>query len=586
MSRNTFINTVKNYKWQSVFAKYWLTSFIALLIPVIAVYIVLTNHYSDVMTSEFKSTAYDKLVLLSNETEKSFNGIFLNYSDIVGDADYHLRLYALGDTVDEKTRAEATKVIKNRLSDCATKNIYIRDIYLLVNNNKYVFSTSSIYPSDYLDTFGEDQLFYKNDGIHRYTVPYANGSQDYIVFKRKIQIGSQNIGTVIYKIDGNELLKTTGGDETNLDYYISDKYGTTLLASNDRLYKTNNPTKLAELYKRAEKKTYMISEKKSFLAASTITSYPLMIAATGSPVHYGTQQRYNRIAIWSITILTFIVAIVLSFAITTKLYNSIFEIILLLQNPLSSEKKKSKKKKNELLYIKDNIVSITEKNKRIEKELADRLMMLNSAQSTVLESQLNPHFLFNTLQLINVLEMSKFQEETDVTKAITLLADLLRYALDTTSHFVTLKTEISYNKKYIQIQNLKYGDSFETIWNIAPETAELEILKLSIQPILENAISHGVARLNGVKGYIVISSEIKGNSLVVSVKDNGKKIDGEKLKQIRQNINDVNIYKKEKIGLSNINQRMKLIFGDKYSVNITSDETGTEVTLTFPIIKN
>lgn len=586
MNRKAFFNTIKNYKWQSVFAKFWIAAFITLLIPVVAVYIILTSHYNNVLNTEFQDSAYEKLMLIREETEKTFNGILINYSDIVQDEFYSLRLYSLGDKIDNETMGKNMSDIKSVLTDCVKKNSYIENVYLAVNSNNYVFSTSSTSPSDYLDSFAEKNLFYNNDGFFNYTVKYASLTENYIIFKQKVTINGNNIATVVYKINFNHLLKTIDNDEnSNFEYYFSDKAGNILMSSLNSSYsETQKNSDFIKLFKEASSKVYLSSGKNTFIAATTLSSFPIMVVVKGSPHYYKAQQKYNSMVIWSITLLTFIFALAVSFIVTSKLYNYIFEIIILLQNPFANHTAENKKN-NELLYIKNSIISITEKNRQIEKELAERLTMLNQAQSAALESQLNPHFLFNTLQIINLMEMSKFQGETDVTKAISLLADLLEYALDTTNHFVTLRTEIEYNKKYIKIQNLRYGDDFETIWNIDPETLDLKIMKLSIQPLLENAISHGISTLKNVKGYIVVSSELDGEFLKITVADNGKKINEDKLNEIRKKLEQVNIYKKKNIGLSNINQRMKLIFGDKYSVKIYSDETGTRVMLLFPVIK-
>ncbi len=585
MKKSATINILKNYKWQSVFVKYWLWIFTALMIPVICIFFVLTNHYDDVVNKQFEESTYDRLFEIRDRTDDIFNTIILNRSEFSADSNNMFKLYCIRHNLEPVLQSQSFGFIGTHLKDATMKNLNIDSVYFLGSVDNHVFSNNTDAPSDKLDNFLDKEVFSHDDGLFKRTISPV---EDYLTYKEHITfLNAFDAGTLVYNISCSNLTRDLElNKDSGFNVYFVKQDGNIIFTNDENQYLTNisMDEDLKNIFTNSHNTTRLEYDKSKYIASTTLPSYPISIIIKGVPDYYASQRNYNQVLIWGFTLLSLILAILLSLYITSKFYNSIYDIVLVLQDPQGPTQEKNKN--NELLFIKDSIISIVEKNKQIEKELEKRLMMLNEAQSTALEAQLNPHFLFNTLQLINVLERSKEQKETDITKAINLLADLLRYALDTTSRLVPLKTEIEYNKKYMAIQNLKFGNSFDTIWNISPETLDLKVLKLSIQPILENAISYGISQLNNVKGFVVISSEIKKNKLVITVTDNGTGIPKEKLNQIRKNISGINLYKKNSIGLSNINQRIRLIFGDDYNVKITSDETGTKVTLSFPVIRD
>ena len=587
MKKSATINTLKNYKWQSVFVKYWLWIFTALMIPVICIFFALTNHYDGVLNKQFEESTYESLFKIRDRTDDIFKTIVLNRSEFSADSNNMFKLYCVKEILEPLQQSQILGFVTIHLRDATMKNLNIDSVYFLGNHNNYVLSTDQTFYSNDLENFSDGEVFAHEDGLFKRTVAPKGYPEDYITYKENVSfLNALEAGTLVYNISCSNLLRELEINESSgFNVYFAKQNGDIIFTNdkNNNLTNINMDEDLKNIFA-SDNATRLEFNKSKYIAVTSLPSYPISIIIKGVPDYYATQKNYNQLLIWAFTLLSLILAVLLSLYITSKFYNSIYDIVLVLQDPQGPTQEKNKN--NELLFIKDSIISIVEKNKQIEKELDKRLMMLNEAQGAALEAQLNPHFLFNTLQLINVLERSKEQKETDITKAINLLADLLRYALDTTSRLVPLKTEIEYNKKYMAIQNLKFGNSFDTIWNISPETLDLKVLKFSIQPILENAISYGISQLNNVKGFVVISSEIKKNKLVITITDNGTGIPKEKLTQIRKNISEINLYKKNSIGLSNINQRIRLIFGDDYNVKIASDETGTKVTLTFPVVRD
>ncbi|BBH19427.1 hypothetical protein Back11_07720 [Paenibacillus baekrokdamisoli] len=225
------------------------------------------------------------------------------------------------------------------------------------------------------------------------------------------------------------------------------------------------------------------------------------------------------------------------------------------------------------------IEEITEsKNREQELETKKREAELNA-----LQSQINPHFLYNTFESINWLVI---QNEND--KAVTMmtsLADLFRIGINRGHNIVSMDEELQHAEAYITIQKIRYNEKLNVIWNIQVDPKRYQTMKLILQPIIENAIYHGI-ELKEDAGTIEISGFIEENRLHLQISDNGLGIQTERLTELREHISNWYHKPSRSIGLLNVNERIKLLFGDEYGLRITSQvDEGTIVTVILPIVE-
>ena len=239
------------------------------------------------------------------------------------------------------------------------------------------------------------------------------------------------------------------------------------------------------------------------------------------------------------------------------------------------------------LDIKRLIAEVYQQN--IEKQqLAARQ---NEIRFKMLSTQINPHFLFNTIETIRMKALSSGQKE--IATMLRMLASLLRYNLSVKGSPVPLSKELEAVDNYLKIQQMRFGSrvSYEVL--VTGNQDDVMVLPLLIQPLVENSFSHGLEdRLSGGMIYIIINvcdsplEENKGQkSLDIIVKDNGCGIPEEKLQQLRENLA---LVKQEdtgtSIGIENVNSRIKLYYGNEYGMKIESKTgEGTTVTLHFAL---
>ena len=200
-----------------------------------------------------------------------------------------------------------------------------------------------------------------------------------------------------------------------------------------------------------------------------------------------------------------------------------------------------------------------------------------------LQSQINPHFLYNTLDsIIWMAESGKNEEVVQMTSA---LAKLLRQSISNEDEIVTVEREIEYTRNYLAIQKLRYRDQLEYIIDIDEEVLHRKIVKLVIQPLVENAIYHGIKYLDG-KGMLLILGEIRDGKVVITIRDNGVGMDEETLKHILEKKPEPKEKQRKKtshVGVYNVQNRLQLYYGKEYGLVYESmPGMGTGVSVIIP----
>ena len=222
-----------------------------------------------------------------------------------------------------------------------------------------------------------------------------------------------------------------------------------------------------------------------------------------------------------------------------------------------------------------------------EKEL---MIQQQDMEFKMLASQINPHFLYNTLETIRMKSFTAGDKE--VATAIKLLGKSLRYVLENTgTAFISLEEELKHVETYIMIQRLRFGDriQYEKKVEEGINLQDYQILPLLLQPVVENAILHGLEDADA-GGKIEVSVYLKSigdkQLLYIDVVDNGFGMDEEVLEKLRKDIEVKDMSRSKSIGLYNTNQRIKLNYGDAYRIHIYSEvKVGTTVRLIFPTEK-
>lgn len=207
---------------------------------------------------------------------------------------------------------------------------------------------------------------------------------------------------------------------------------------------------------------------------------------------------------------------------------------------------------------------------------------MRKADLRLLQEQIQPHFLYNTLDTIVWLIESNEPDEA-VTMVVTL-SDFFREILSKGKEFISIKEEEKHISSYLQIQEMRYRDILEYDIQLDQVIYKYQILKLTLQPVVENALYHGI-KYKRAKGCIHIHGEKEGDIIRLTVRDDGVGMDEEELEQLRQQIEKPCQETEKGFGLANVNERIHMYFGPEYGMKIQSQKgKGTTVGIVIPAI--
>jgi len=229
--------------------------------------------------------------------------------------------------------------------------------------------------------------------------------------------------------------------------------------------------------------------------------------------------------------------------------------------------------------------SIGDMAKRIQTLMQDIVTEHESKRKSefdTLQSQINPHFLYNTLDII--VWMIENEQKQEAVKVVTALARFFRISLSGGKSIIPVKDELEHVRSYLMIQQMRFKNKFTYTIDAAPETLECASLKLMLQPLVENAVYHGMEFMDG-DGNILIQVKRDGEDLLFVVRDNGLGMTPEQAGCLLTEHPHVSSVRGSGIGVKNVNERIRLYFGESYGLDIGSEpDEGTTVTIRLPAV--
>lgn len=287
---------------------------------------------------------------------------------------------------------------------------------------------------------------------------------------------------------------------------------------------------------------------------------------------YSTVMKETYYLLW-IALILIIISLIISIIIAITLSNRVTEQLRKLNRVFSDI---NSKRSVPILYFDENdeigqigneAIKLFHKNEELNRNLYELMVKEKEAELLALQSQINPHFLYNTLD--SIFWMAERAKCKNISKMVLNLSKLFKLSLNNGDKFTTIKREFEHIYTYLEIQNIRYRGKFKTLINIDPDLLDKKIMRLIIQPIVENSIYHGIEPMSG-DGLIEINGVQENNTISIVVRDNG----------IGFNTDEIET---RGYALKNINKRIKLNYGNEYGLLIKSRKNeGTTVTIRIP----
>lgn len=218
----------------------------------------------------------------------------------------------------------------------------------------------------------------------------------------------------------------------------------------------------------------------------------------------------------------------------------------------------------------DSIRSLMERSVVLAKETA-------VSRIKQLESQFNPHFLYNTLENVRYMIRLNPKAANDM---IISLSELLRYSINASVDHVSLAEDMTYTGHYVQILKMRFGSRLQYQLSLPAELEAYHVPRLIVQPVIENAVKYCMESRNIL--IVKVNVFLRENQLVISVQDNGNGIPPDTLVQIHDSLRTHSPVSSGHFGLLNVHERIRLLYGEFYGINVSSSESGTTVELLFP----
>ncbi|KRF43801.1 sensor histidine kinase [Paenibacillus sp. Soil787] len=591
-TNRNLIQAVRMYKFQSLFIKSLILIFLLVIVPFAGLSVVMYFQMNKAIETEVSGVNMNSLYRVKDSIDNIFKqmdhvSLEMIYQDDVS-------AFMLTDITNNNLTANM-KSIHDKISMYTRSFKYIDSLYVFSERNQYMLSNrldSSLIEFDDKTWSGnvyqkiEKNMSYRDLRKRNDIYPF------YISFTRPAYLYENKIGAVTANIDIEELRKfsnqTTEQSENtyiidgdvvvyslNRNEFMANIHSVNLLNAADALTKIGEPH---SSIKTIHGQKYILSVLPSGDNGLTyISLLPLK--------NYEQKMKDLRAFLYVFFGVGAIIVLVVSLLISIKTFSPVNQIMSMIEDqeklePLMASSEKSKW--NEVRTITNSIFRTLDAKKGLEQELQLRLHSLRKAQTIALQNQTTPHFLYNTLETIKYLAIELTKGHNPVSNMVTALSDLLRRSLDTDNPLTDIRDEIQHAKQYVGIMQARYPNKFDVIWQIQESILSCHILKISIQPLLENAFQHGIIPTRN-PGQIIITGLRTSDGIVITVSDNGQGIPDTQLKKLQQSMSGgVNLEEKH-IGLKNLNQRIKLIFGEEYGVFLTENlHKGTAVFIVIP----
>ena len=473
--------------------------------------------------------------------------------------------------------------IRDSIANYTTVFPYIHSIYIYSNNKDLLIENQQVFPySKYSDT--------------NWYAPYKQLKPDKTLFlnRKKYDRFPELISIVrCVSIDHRESI---GCVVVNLELrYFSDalknsrsvdSVSTAFLSDDGKIFSgaegvSDKAKAKIQNLKASDGKITLDDGNKYFYQLIRSKEYEYSYAAL-LPASY---KGASGINFWTFILIVFVLllaGVAIASVITYQTYKpigSVLNEIYKTQSPAMNERR------DEVEFIIERIRGAQDKNIRLEEQLNNQLAMFNQMQVYALQSQLNPHFLNNTLDSINWTAISRLGENNPITDIIKPLSKLLYISLDSAHYLVRMEEELKHTNIYIYIISKNYKDKLNFIWDIQQGISSCKMLKLTLQPIIENAIMHGIRPKGG--GVIAIRAKFEGENILVEIEDDGVGMTEEDLKNLVRNLkDDTQMPDRNHVGLKNVGRRIRLVFGDEYGITVESKkDAGTCIKILIPKIE-
>ena len=588
-----FIKKIKDYTGELKFKLYSAFGIMLLLIALSTATAVLLAVKQVIIVQVGQS----RIDVLKQISERS-NVIKNNLITVINLYKYNtdLDLY-LSQTEAEEVLKNASELEEKRKNfDVVFKDIGFEYNIVIQGENGFVYSSynEGSYDFDSLKT----QLWYKKSYDEQGDMSFVSYKNSFIREKEKaayvfggfskIKDASGNVlGSILVSVDENVLENLYAGFETEGNVYIFDKKGN-VVSSKDKSILGKNMIGAENFRKLYGNGSSHIIKKlgKYYFLSNCYDSQTGWTIVEEIPCEIMFSVLIDMTGYLAVSMIVFLfTAAFISYRQAKRISDPIASLCQSMKRVSGGEFicVQEENACNEVLALGKSFNSMSEKIKELLEDIRNNEKEKRKSEMDFLRAQINPHFLYNTLFSIQC--MAELNKNEQAVKMIKAFIALLRKTLSTDRDLISLREELENTRSYLELERIRYSNIMDYEIEVSKELEACQVPALILQPIVENAIFHGLeAKASG--GLIVVDVLKDGDDLLINISDDGKGMDSRRLKEVRARIELDADEARKSIGLVNVSGRIKINFGKEYGLTIDSEENiGTCVGLRLPIIK-
>ena len=551
---------------------------LSILVPAISITAIYSYSVKKVIDTDVR--AYQEVII--GQAQLRIEHIFATIETIQRSVIGRIMTNTLPSGLENRLSREEVLVLRDVmefLHTLAQSNTYINGIYLLYGSDNVISSRLSMNSALLLEkpwmtigkaSEGEELIF----GPHPadYNVGLPRDTYDSVVtsIKKFVIPGSGN-REVVLQVDVNfsafeDFIESMEGNE-QIPMYIYNTHSESILLGNEVFSALSERRRdAAESYRREIRQDHLY--------------------LYGLIGREQVAQKFHSAILGMIVVITLIslFAFIAAFTFSRRITAPLHELYLSLKQVEQGDFELSYPQTSyqELGYLIDRFRKMVSSVDNLIETIVHKEKETSEAKLQALQAKINPHFLYNTLDVIRSLALE--YDNHDISEMTLSLSRLFRYNVGNLKEFTTLADELEYIYDYLKIQEYRFGDRIRVEFDIPEELKSAKITRFVLQPIIENAFKYGL-ELRGKGALLKISAERKQDSLCIRIYDNGPGIEPNRLKDMQESLERETGLSEMKIahGLDNVNLRLKMLYGNQYGLFIESEHTmWTEVSVKIP----
>lgn len=459
----------------------------------------------------------------------------------------------------------------------------IEDISLVNDQIHY----SNVYKNEELDAIREqvNGVPFGWLGLRSHSFIADYGKMDMMVYAGDVTVGAENIGTIVISVDVSDFFEEKDSVRNQV-YFLADEDGI--------LFPFSQPAESAQEAYQVwvdSGRTEYLEKRDYYIRSYYFEKMGCYLISALNLRETGIGMTQIQLLIWGCVLQAAVFCLAFFFLITKGIVRPIHQFGGTIKQIRESHQRGLETELNlkgcaeiaelghEFSGMLKDIEQLNRKIFQSATDLYELKVQKQEAELAYLRSQVDPHFLYNTLEAIRKRALEKNAPE--IAQMALDMGNIFRYNAKGGDE-VSLEEEISIIKSYIRIQQMRFDGKIEVFYFIPEDVLQLKVMKMLLQPIVENSIFHGLEPKSR-KGSLYIGARKEGELLVITVKDDGVGIEKEGLEEIQKELSEENADTSKHVGTLNTNARIRLFYGKEYGVSIESCvEDGTTVTLRLP----